>query len=68
MRSKINLIIALICFSWIFVFIGLTAILDDYYSLGWWWHLMLLPTWIWIIYSYYKMYIDWKKSKLKQKG
>lgn len=65
MTPKTNLIIALICFSWIYIFVGLTAVLDDYFVLGWWWQLMLLPTWIWIVLSCYRFYKEWKISKQK---
>ena len=45
-----NVLISIIGLIWIFIFMWLTAMLDDYYTLGWWWNLMLFPSWFCIIY------------------
>ena len=45
-----NVLISIIGLIWIFIFMWLTAMLDDYYTLGWWWNLMLFPPWFCIIY------------------
>jgi hypothetical protein len=69
LTNKQYWIILILSIIWVFIFLGLTAVIDDYVELGYWWNLLLIPNWVFIGYQLIHLNHTRKEyHKVKSKG